>query len=207
MYQGTIRPPHLSKLGGPPWARGVMITPTYKIRSPFFQAERPDALQFPHSQLECPLHRPGFSATGLNCPCVETSNIDITTVLDFICRQLRYTRELDEEWDVDPAADTITGFPITSMARPWTDTVFRYNYGKMMEGLMGTDRLHALLAFFKDVPKFVASRLNRGIQGRWYTLFKPGMEVEEDMMGYNIGDVVGIALLMRLLTTTDDRHA
>lgn len=31
------------------------------------------------------------------------------------------------------------------------------------------------------------------------------METEEDMMGYNIGDVVGIALLMRILTTTDDR--
>lgn len=201
MYQGTPRAPRMSKLpdgyGVPP----EMITPTFKLRSAYFQNQRPDDLRFPQGQLGCELHRQGSSVTGLKCPCAETGNVDITSVADFICRQLGYTRGKN----VVPN-DDIAVFPFDTLARSWARATYKYNYGKFIDGLMGTDRLHDLLSFFKEVPRMVGRRFpGSDMQGKWYTLLRPGMEAEEDMMGYNIGDVVGIALLMRLLTTTDDR--
>lgn len=200
MYQATPRADHMSKLPGGWGVAPELITPTFKVYSRYFNNQRPNHLQFPQGQLGCELHRPGSSHTGLKCPCAETGNIDITSILDFICRQLGYTRGLDAAGDED-----IATFPIDTMARPWTTVGYKYNYGKFTDSLLGTERLHGLLSFFKEVPRLVAQRFNATMQSNWYTLLKPGMEREQDMIGYNIGDVIGIALLMRLLTTTDDR--
>lgn len=71
-----------------------------------------------------------------------------------------YTRGLDLAQNEDTATDTITEFPISSMARPWTSSAYKYNYGKFIDGLMGSDRLHELLAFFKEVPRLVSQRFN-----------------------------------------------
>lgn len=69
---------------------------------------------------------------------------------------------------------------------------------------MQTDRLFKLFKRFKEAPNREPGR--RGIsRDQWYQSLGPGMETDSDKMGYNIGDVAGVALLMRFLTTTDDR--
>ena len=64
---------------------------------------------------------------------------------------------------------------------------------------MRTDRLYKYLAHFKRAPY-----RHHSIDS-FYNELGPGMEMNHDMLGYNFGDVIGIALLMRFLTTTDDR--
>lgn len=76
---------------------------------------------------------------------------------------------------------------------------------------MRTDRLQEVLQYLKNAP----SRAQLGADGYghmirqsikdWYQSLGPDMETDGDKMGYNIGDVAGIALLMRFLTSTDDR--
>lgn len=76
---------------------------------------------------------------------------------------------------------------------------------------MQTDRLHEVLQYLKNAPR----RAQLGADGYghtteqsitdWYQSLGPDMETDGDKMGYNIGDVAGIALLMRFLTNTDDR--
>ena len=64
---------------------------------------------------------------------------------------------------------------------------------------MGSDPLYPLFERLKSIPD------GKRDKTAWFNTFGPGMEIDDEKMGYNIGDVVGIALLMRFLTTTDDR--
>ena len=64
---------------------------------------------------------------------------------------------------------------------------------------MRTDSLFDFLEDFKLAPSRHHTR------DSFKEELGPGIEMDADMVGYNIGDVVGIALLMRFLTTTDDR--
>lgn len=74
---------------------------------------------------------------------------------------------------------------------------------------MQTDRLYEIFQYLKDSPSRAAladsSHTRDEFINEWYQSLGPGMETDSDKMGYNIGDVAGVALLMRFLTTTDDR--
>lgn len=69
---------------------------------------------------------------------------------------------------------------------------------------MGADRLFPLLNYFKSIPDSFGGR-GDAARNEFYQSLGPGMEGNDHLMGYNIGDVAGVALLMRFLTTTDDR--
>lgn len=74
---------------------------------------------------------------------------------------------------------------------------------------MQTDRLYAVFGYLKNAPGRAIRPNSSSTSGEqvddWYQSLGPGMETDSDKMGYNIGDVAGVALLMRFLTTTDDR--
>ncbi len=81
------------------------------------------------------------------------------------------------------------------------------NYGDFLLWTMGTDRLYPLFKYFKDVPSDGIPPDDPQREHRitaWYDSLGPDMVTDDDKMGYNIGDVVGIALLMRFITSTDD---
>lgn len=63
---------------------------------------------------------------------------------------------------------------------------------------MGSDRLLGLLQYIKDAPSRSSNK------HAFYQSFSLGMEVDDEKVGYNVDDVVGVAVLMRFLTTTDD---
>lgn len=186
------------------------VSPTWKIHSGLYQSKRPEQLYFPRctEQLDsCELHNniPGFpdirvNDHGLSCPCRSTGNVDITTILGFLCRQLGYR-----------------GWAGGELPKPlWHKSKFGCNYGAFLESTMQTDRLHEIFQYLKNAPSrayqaFMSTATAdlactiKQYKDDWYQSLGPGMETDGDKMGYNIGDVAGVALLMRFLTTTDDR--
>ena len=68
--------------------------------------------------------------------------------------------------------------------------------------MMRYDRLGALLTEFKNSPDRY-----RGEKDEFNQELGPGLERDNEAIGYNTGDVVGIALIMRFLTTTDNRKS
>lgn len=170
------------------------VCPTWKINSSWYKGHRPQHLFFPRFRAHadtCDLHDnegARLNDEGLSCPCRSTGNIDITTVFDFLCRQLGY-----RDW-----------YNRTCQKRVWQKAREYCNYGQFLRCTMKTDRLFKLFKHFKEAPNREPGR--RGIsRDQWYQSLGPGMETDSDKMGYNIGDVAGVALLMRFLTTTDDR--
>ena len=69
------------------------------------------------------------------------------------------------------------------------------------------DRLGRLLTMFKDAPKRYEGYYGEHREpGDFYQALGPGLERDNEAIGYNAGDVIGIALTMRFLTTSDDRR-
>lgn len=76
------------------------IHPTWKVHSDRYKGCRPQHLIFPHFRAKidsCDLHnnkpdhpQTRLNAQGLSCPCTSTGNVDITTVVEFLCRQLGF---------------------------------------------------------------------------------------------------------------------
>lgn len=180
------------------------IRPTWKIHSPRYQSPRPQDLCFPRFRGHvdsCELHEnkvvpPGsrLNRKGLSCPCQSTGNVDITNIFEFISRQLGYN-------DGRPSSK--------NDKRQWHQVKPGCNYASLLKSTMQTDRLYEVFEYLKNAPER-ASRPDSSSTPKeqlddWYQSLGPGMETDSDKMGYNIGDVAGVALLMRFLTTTDDR--
>lgn len=195
MYQGTPR----DKFKKTDWKteKEHWIHPTWKIHSGRYESCRPQHLVFPRFRAKvdsCDLHnnkpdhpQTRLNAQGLSCPCKSTGNVDITTVVEFLCRQLGFR-------------DPMWGKPCGK--RVWHEVKHGCNYGAFLVSTMQTDRLHGFFQYLKNAPSRAYPDVSRD---DWYQSLGPGMETDSDKMGYNIGDVAGVALLMRFLTTTDDR--
>lgn len=107
------------------------------------------------------------------CPC-ETGNIELAALFAFVTRDLGF-------WSaIDPNS--------------WRTHRDYYNYGKLLTLFLGSDPLYRLLAHFKD------PRGGSNARDIFYQSLGPGMELEDYKLSYNIGDVVGIALMFKLLT-------
>lgn len=192
MYQGTPRPEYMKK----DW-RGNDIgstIPTWKIHSDanHLGGLRPPDLIFHHGRhpRECEFHSPEVNDQGMACPCHLTSNIDITTIIEYISRQLNYR-------------DLKTGEVLEKGA--WSTPRRGVSYDKFLAWTMSLDRVYPFLELFKDEPARIQRSTGQAAKVAFYHSLGPGMERESPKMAYNIGDVVGIALLMRCITTTDDR--
>ena len=197
LYQGTKRPEYENQHYGS--RAKFWQQPSWKIRSPFYDGVRPDNLQFPRDT-RCDLHDDNtdsdggkkeinISPQGLCCPCLQTANVDITTIIEYISRQLNY---------IDPVREGRDATPLSK--RTWRNIRAGCNYNKFITWTMGGSRLHKLLNDFKEIPDKVGSS-----RTAFYNSIGPGTEIDDNIMAYNIGDVAGVALLMRFLTTTDDQ--
>lgn len=191
MFQGTLRNVYEKR----EWnsEKINLVRPSWKIDPGlYFGGERPNDLVFPRRS-DCDLHDDSPSTQldghGHCCPCVRTSNIDITTIMDYLCIQFKYK-------------DPLRGKPLEK--RNWVSARRYCNYERFITWTMGSDRLFPLLNYFKSIPDRFGRRGDPE-RDAFYQSIGPGMEKSNDMMGYNIGDVAGVALLMRFLTTTDDR--
>ncbi|KAI9700877.1 MAG: hypothetical protein M1836_002247 [Candelina mexicana] len=218
MYQGTPRRRHRVDT----MVRGEMQSswkiPTFKIRSPFLNGLRPVDVTFINHDQPCTMHNSLEKSSDdssehlRSCPC-WSGNIDITALLDSIGRQLRWRTD-------DPSNPTQPWSEDCLMQlRDWTMPKHGCNYGDFLRWTMEKDRLYPFFEYFKAIPDQLFPRSNNfhdpaqlvynpSMQERktaWYDSFGPGMETDDLKMGYAMGDVIGIALLMRFLTTTDDR--
>ncbi|KAK8161519.1 hypothetical protein IWX90DRAFT_506179 [Phyllosticta citrichinensis] len=177
----------------------VTIVPQPKLDSTHLSGIRPDSLKFPtHDESrKCAFHKslqPGQSyPRNIACPC-RTGNLDLETIVAHVRRQLRLGEDGVEEDEVGEDEDC--GVP----KRLWTKNRFRYPYANLLKDFLQHDWVYNLLYHFKETPS------NSENPGAYYRSFGPSMESDSDKMGYNIGDVVGIALILRILTTTDDRR-
>ena len=89
-------------------------------------------------------------AHGLSCPCRATGNVDITTIILFLCRQLGYRGRLEDYEYTKPL---------------WHKAGNGCNYGAFLRSTMQTDRLHEVLQYLKNAP----SRARLGADGYGYT--------------------------------------
>lgn len=182
MFQGTPRPRHMTTpYRGAPY----LVQPFFKIKSAYYQGVRPQDLTFSRESVACTFHVRGENELGIACPC-SLGNVDLSTILDHICRQLGLT---------NAAYATSTGVG----QRQWWKAKKFNNYAKLLDWLLSQDRVYPLLNYLKE------GAARSGDKDSFYQSLGPGMETDINKMGYNIGDVVGIALIMRYLTTTDDR--
>ncbi|KAK7556724.1 hypothetical protein IWX46DRAFT_653979 [Phyllosticta citricarpa] len=197
-YQGTGRRPYLTQ---PFRATPQRITPQPKLAHTHLSGVRPDSLKFPSQDEaeQCAFHkhlRPGESyPRDIACPC-RTGNLDIETVIALVCRQLGL-RQDDEH---------------SFRKRRWTKNRPGYGYSELLDHFLKHDWVYPLLTYFKDIPRgfheldTIEVGRQRSNDSSFYRSFGPSMETDSDKMGYNIGDVVGIALVFRILTTTDDQR-
>ena len=163
----------------------LWFEPTFKFTSDFYQGERPRELTFSRERVRCAFHLPEGNDLGITCPC-RLGNVDLSAILDYICRQLTLGTRREP---------SLHGYE----RNRWDKAKFKNNYKNLLNFMMGEDRLYPLLDYLKDAANRFYSK------DEFYQSLGPGMEQDMEKMGYNIGDVVGIALIMRFVTTTDDR--
>ncbi|KAI9711417.1 MAG: hypothetical protein M1812_007162 [Candelaria pacifica] len=216
VYQGTPRERQVlrdRKSGEDQWMR-----PTWKFSSRHLCRKRPAELTFRTHNDECRMHSKftGVDVDGnrMGCPCY-LGNVDISALLDYICRQFDWRGDDTVNNPLPPGGEW--DFMQTSiLPRTWTDNRGHCNYGGFLHWTIGSDPLYPLFNHLKSIPtERVKNMRIKGLElsddekkaeiQAWYDSLGPGMEDDDGKMGYNIGDVVGIALLMRFLTTTDDR--
>ncbi len=179
MFQGTKR----SRYRYQQWRDDYWVEPTFKFSSPFFNGQRPADVTFSTNMGPCQFHRAVANSRGRRCPCY-VGNLDISAVLANIATQLGMSGLIEP--------------------RAWKENRYGYNYGHLLEGCFGGHRLFEILEYWKVAPD-PSGRGGESARGRFYRSLIPGMELDERKMGYNIGDVVGNALIMRFLLTTDNR--
>ncbi|KAK8212494.1 hypothetical protein IWZ01DRAFT_550465 [Phyllosticta capitalensis] len=107
--------------------------------------------------------------------------------------------------------------------RVWTKERRGFGYVKLLQQFLKNDWMFPILNHLKDAPNRWVERNTQpedndedgeyggGSGGKpnkagFFRSFGPSMESDSDKLGYNIGDVVGIALIFRFLTTTENRQ-
>ena len=153
--------------------------PQWRIKRNHFQNVRPDDLKFPTEHEECELHRMGGNEQGTTC-CCRLGNIDIAALLTHFC------------W--------MHGMDSQVKKAPWTEVRFRFRYGDLLERMLGSDRLYPILNHMKDR----AGKTGKSRDAFYQDMGLPGMECEDDVMAYNIGDVAGQSMIFEQLLASDD---
>ena len=213
MYQGTPRIPQILR-NSHSNDEGKWVRYNWKFSSEHLRQERPAKLTFLTHNDDCNMHQKypdnesqsslqlsNADGQRIGCPCY-LGNIDISPLLDYISRQLQWRGDSTPNYPPPPADDDDMkpwNWNATTGARYWKANRIYCNYGNFLRWTMGSDPLYPLFERLKSIPD------GKPDKTAWFNTFGPGMEIDDEKMGYNIGDVVGIALLMRFLTTTDDR--
>lgn len=193
MFQGTPRQRYLMRDNL--YRDQCHVQPTFKIASRYYRGQRPPNLTFSSVPIPCRLHPQEVDELGLACFC-RLGNVDLSTILDRTCGILNLQSGLQPLYNARN--------PTGEDPRPWFRPKHANGYHALLTNVLRKDRLYPILDYFKDVPRN-SPQGQQGRQDTFYETLKPGMEVDNNLMGYNIGDVVGVAIIMRYLTTTDDR--
>lgn len=85
---------------------------------------------------------------------------------------------------------------------PWTQVRHQFRYGDLLESVLHSDRLYPILNHMKDR----AGKTGKSRDTFYQDMGKPGMELEDDVMAYNIGDVAGQNIIFELLVACDDKN-
>lgn len=146
--------------------------------NPFFQAERPADVTFPRNQTGCnsAMHYPNDMEGG--CPC-NLLNVELAGVFAFVCESL----------GARDGADIYCS---------WKDPRWRHNWSALIRNFMDGDRMQPLIEDCKD-----ACRRGGSVEN-FYQSLGSGMETDTDKMAYNIGDVIGIVRMFKVLTSGGD---
>lgn len=159
----------------------IIIEPRWRIKRNHFQRLRPDDLKFPTEEVDCELHRWGGNEQGIAC-CCRLGNIDIAALFGHFCR--------------------MHGMGNRVPKLSWNEVRPRFRYGDLLESMLETDRLYPILNHMKDR----AGKTGKSRDAFYQDMGKPGMELEDDVMAYNIGDVAGQNIIFEILVACDDKN-
>lgn len=180
MYQKTVRPTYIHNPYNTDWENEIV--PRWRIKRNHFQNARPDDLRFPTEDIDCELHSWGANEQGIAC-CCRLGNIDIAALFAQFSR-----------------SHGMANNHCKKMA--WTEHRHRFRYGDLLDAMLEDDPSASVLDYMKDrVGKTGKSR------DRFYQdMGQPGMETEDDVMAYNIGDVAGQNMIFEQLLASDDKE-
>ena len=176
LYQGTIRQPYIHTT----WYHHDQyeIKGAFRLHSEHFAGSRPSDLEFPKEDTPCELHEVGHDEQGTACTC-RLGNIDISYVIGRFC--------------------AMHGLEGTGGRSAWTFHRDRFNYGDLLRAMLYHDRLLPIMSYLKDQPG------RSGDKAQFYQgMGKPRMELDSNVMGYNLGDVAGQNIVLEFLLSSDD---
>lgn len=81
-------------------------------------------------------------------------------------------------------------------------------YASLLKIALGTHDIWPLLDEFKNAPQLYSSEDKEEMadpKGAFFRKLRWGMQENDGAMGYNLGDVIGLALIIRMLRESDDR--
>ncbi|KAF2090321.1 hypothetical protein K490DRAFT_63198 [Saccharata proteae CBS 121410] len=193
MYQGTKRRVFMRHLfsadqGNEP---KEFVVPTFKFGygNKLYQDPRPADLCFPEDDHLCPLH-PNRKVQRISywfqrCPC-SMGNVDLQSVFWYLYRHAGFVQDHIDEI-------------------PWWQARRGLNFDKLLDVMLLPRGYYWILKYLKDR----ANEWPRGSQDcdkdTFYASMKPGMEKDDDQMGYLVGDVIAVAVIFRYLVANDDR--
>src|SRR6266536_3406733 len=188
LFQGAHRPPYTAVAQCFSEVDGEVI-PSFKIKSPFFNQERPPHLDsMSHNDATpCAFHESCRNPKGLPRPCAS-GNIDILTLFYQLRNSVGYQN------------------PTPRGLFQWFDkNISNLSYAQLLQICIGAPYLHDLLVYFKDAQSASCTEglSDSDSKAIFFETLRPGMEVNDRAMGYNIGDVVGLGLIMKMLTQSD----
>lgn len=84
---------------------------------------------------------------------------------------------------------------------PWYHPRFKFGYDKLLTQLLGSqERLYPFLRHAKDNPKRGSTN-----PAKFYPSMRETIHTDGPTLAYIVDDVIGVSLVMRFITTTDDR--
>lgn len=184
MYQGTARPEtwgvvrdeYEDEHGRDRWeSRSTTFPPVFHIHSPHFDGERPDDLKEYVRITDCGLHREEENTPWMYGGCPCAYGN-----IDIAALFNSFCRQ--------------HGLPMRKS--DWVCVRDGFRYDDLLHTMLGSDRLADILSQMKSAG---------GNEAFYQRLGKPGMELDDAAMGYNVGDVAGINLIFEQLLANQDR--
>jgi hypothetical protein len=181
--------------------------PSWKLTSPFFNDERPDDLTFETGVYDCPseLHYTmRDDGRNISCPCL-TSNIEISALASHITRELGWNKEGDPVLNVeveDPIRKSV------AQRFMWWQNRIGFRYQQFLQSFFLEQRMGEFLQDFKTFGEGGEQKKGEASMGFLARTDKQPMSTymsQRRFAAYLCGDVIGIALAMRFMTTTNNR--
>lgn len=161
------------------------VKPPWILSSQYFQGDRPPNTMHSGRAMDCSMHigipKPCYGHRDNLCYC-RYGHIDLSNLLDFFSRQLRFKGAREK--------------------RDWTRPIAWMRYEHLVENCLSHDPIYPFLRWAKQLPMKYPKNLRMSC---FYSRLHRGFEEDEDLLAYVLGDVIGLGLIMRNLATTRNR--